>query len=240
MLIRQARDLPWGSRGAPGLRPTSVLNWFDEMVTVTPKSAEPQRGTPFGSSVSRRVKQRKRKYLIVGASLAAVSVLLIIGSMALYGWGLFSETVNAGDHPIPLVFALNLSASRDSTGVDSGLSACAAAACNFYNFTVLFAHSNLPLGDLLLQIRNPSGEVVTFHVGLVVIGPSGSLLGSSNFTGTFTGGDWAPAGAAGTSLRDTDIFVFYTAGPSPQSLTGDTLLVIGQNAYGSEISFPYI
>ncbi|MGA7860714.1 MAG: hypothetical protein WCB19_02520 [Thermoplasmata archaeon] len=173
-----------------------------------------------------------RRGVWVGIVIAAAVVILVASVLAL---GLLTARVTTS-LPTPIATALSLNVSRDSIGTDSVVSACSAAACNFYNFSVVYAHSNLQLGELVFGVYSPEKTVTIIQGGLVIVGPSGALLGSI----TMNGGGWTPKGAGNTNLQDRDAVVLYTSRPSPHDLAGYYLVAIGQSSYSSTVSFPIV
>jgi len=206
------------------------------------------KAVPTGSDGDPRIRldapteRRRPDRRVVWVSIVMVAVVIILG-VAIGVSGIFTQRVGT-QLPITMASALNLSASRDSTGTDSTFSACSAVTCNFYNFSVLHAHSNLPFGDLFFEIQNPGRDIAIIEGGLAIAGSSGVLLGSFNsgFNGhnNESGSDWwTPSSASSTNLVVGDTIVVYTSGSSPLDLTGYYLGVIGDGGYSSAVTFSF-
>ena len=125
--------------------------------------------------------------------------------------------------------ALALSSPVFAYGKASGIGACAAAGCNFYNMTVQSATSGLQLHDLIFEVISGNGTLFVPKGGVVVLNAAGAVVAQYAFTPeTWTSG--------GTTAGQNDLtIVLYTSGATPQSLSGDTLRVVGVATYSGSI-----
>lgn len=138
----------------------------------------------------------------------------------------------------PLSTALSLGSSVGASGMDSEIPACATTSCQFYNFSITAAATNLPWGDLYFGLRAPSGSIV-LETGGVAITLDGTVpaydSGSfDNTTGSvFLGYAYVNPGLSTNVSQDVNVSTLYhiclfeVSGPP---LTGDYLVAtpVGQ------------
>lgn len=129
----------------------------------------------------------------------------------------------------PLEGALALGIPQEEISQSSLLTACSAAPCNFYNLSVQETSRNLQLHDLFLEIVAANGATIQPAGGLVVINPTGGILGQAGFGGSWTSGGTVPVTSSLT-------FVVYTSGAAPTSLSGDYLQFNGVSAYSGMVT----
>jgi FlaG/FlaF family flagellin (archaellin) len=135
---------------------------------------------------------------------------------------------STNSHPT-LGTALALSNPVFANSKSSGISSCSAMACDFYNMTVQSATSGLQLQDLAFQVVNLSGKIFVPTGGVVALNGAGVVVAQYAFTSE----RWV---SGGTTVGQDDLtIVVYTNGATPQSLSGDTLRVIGVNTYSGSI-----
>lgn len=187
-------------------------------------------------------KRRSRRTI----AIAAVVIVIAAGVLGLLGTALWETTQAApglycgNTRACPLQSYLTLNASRDTSGDDTDLPECATTACNFYTFTVAVNTTYLFLGDLDFLLKEPGGDIATISGGLVVVGSSGTVLGTYNLHYSPDVSPWTPVSSANTSLRNGDAVLVFTTGPSAESLEGFELVAFGMNEFSGAISSPFI
>ncbi|MCI4353135.1 MAG: hypothetical protein L3K14_07100 [Thermoplasmata archaeon] len=165
--------------------------------------------------------------------IATVLLVAIVVVLAAVVFVLVENYLGSGASTPALGEALALPTPSDAVGKTSSISACSTTPCNFYNMTVQSAASGMELKDLTFQILGPGGNVVIPTGGLVALNVTGVVIAS--FT---LGSGWV---SGGTMLVQSHLtMVLYTSGPSPQSLAGDTLRVLGVAKYSGSISLTII
>ncbi len=240
MFIPLGRDWPRNGGASTKLWPSSSLKWLVGRMGSTGVPTGPGGDPRIRLDATAERRRPDRRWLWVSLILVGVVIILVVGIQAS---GIL--TVHVGTQiGIPIATALNLSVNRDSSGLDSVVSTCSVVACNFYNFSILQVHSNLPFGDMFFGIQNPERAYVTIEGGLVIVGSSGILLGSfdSGFNGhdNESGSDWwTPSSASDTNLVRGDTMVVYTSGSSPLDLSGYQLIIIGAGVYSSAVAFSF-
>lgn len=160
--------------------------------------------------------------LLVAITVVLAAVLFII----VKGY-LGSSSTNA-----PLGSALAVGGPVDSNGEFSGITACTATACDFYNFTIQSASAPLQLHDLAFSVVGGTGGAFQPTGGVAAINLNGGVAGLYSFSA----GAWTSGGTTGS--LDHIVLVVYTSGGTPQSLSGDMLRVNGVAAYSGTISLP--
>jgi hypothetical protein len=177
-----------------------------------------------------------RQFFVVLAIFAtAVSIQVSIGLVVWSEANATEYPACGGDNGCPIASALNLSANRDSSGMNSHTTACATDPCNFYNFEASHTAYGVTLGNLIFLLKNPGGSVYVSQVGLTVIGSSGIALGTWSF-----GGGWTPSLSNNLSFEKGDTLVVYATSPSPAELTGFTLSGLGQGGFSGSVPFPIV
>jgi hypothetical protein len=159
--------------------------------------------------------------------LVAITVVLAAVLFILVRGYLSSSSTNE-----PLGSALAIGGPVDSTGKFSEIAACSAKACNFYNFTIQSATNALELHDLAFDVFAANGSAFEPTGGIAAINLAGAVAGLFSFSG----GAWTSGGTVGG--LDHVQLVLYTSGVTPQSLSGDTLRVLGVAAYSGSITLP--
>jgi FlaG/FlaF family flagellin (archaellin) len=121
-----------------------------------------------------------------------------------------------------------LSEPQEAVSTSALVAACAAAPCDFYNFTVQSAGKGLELHDLAFQIQGSDGSNVLPTGGVAVLTAANTIVAQTGFPTDWTTG-------LNTAITDSVTFVVFTSGPTPQSLSGDNLRVVGVSAYSGSI-----
>jgi hypothetical protein len=177
--------------------------------------------------------------------LVAVLAIVTVAGVVLVSIGLavWSEA-EAAQHPYcgtnmtgcPIATTLNATASRNSSGKDSGIAECATNPCNFYNFSVTHVPPALTLGSLTFLLESPEGTVYVSQVGLAIISHSGVLLGSWSFDTRA----WTPSAASAVTLDIGATILVYATGPAPADLFGFSLVAFGQGDFSGAVNLPII
>jgi FlaG/FlaF family flagellin (archaellin) len=168
----------------------------------------------------------------VDVNVATVLLVAMVVVLAAVLFILVRGYISSSSTNEPLGSALAIGGPVDSTGKFSGIAACSATACNFYNFTVQSASSSLELHDLAFDVFAATGTAFEPTGGIAAISLNGAVTGLYSFSG----GAWTSGGTA-DSLDHVEL-ALYTSGASPQSLSDDQLHVIGVAAYSGSITLP--
>ncbi|MGA7861925.1 MAG: archaellin/type IV pilin N-terminal domain-containing protein [Thermoplasmata archaeon] len=125
--------------------------------------------------------------------------------------------------------SLALSTPQDAVSTSALVGACAATACNFYNMSVQSAAKGLELQDLNFEVQGANGAIFVPTGGIVAVNSVNVVVSQYGFASGWTAG-------ATTAVTSLLTLVLYTSGVTPQSLSGDTLRVIGVSAYSGSIN----
>ena len=170
----------------------------------------------------------------VDVNVAVVLLVAMVVILAAVLFILVRGYIGSSASSPPLGSALAVGGPVDSTGTLSGIAACSAAACNFYNFTIQSASSPLQLHDLAFEVFTASGSALEPTGGIAAINLTGAVVGLFSFSG----GAWSSGGTIGS--LDHMALALYTSGATPQSLSDDTLRVTGVAAYSGSISLSIV
>ena len=175
---------------------------------------------------STRLRQSHRGVSDMVAMVLLVAIVVVLAAVLFV---LIEKDLGSTNAHPTLGTALALSNPVYASSPVSSIASCAATPCNFYNMTVQSATSGLLLQDLVFQIVNGTGSVFSPTGGIVALNAGGVIVAQYSFNSA----SWT---TGGTTPGQADLTVaIYTSGATPQSLSGDTLRVIGVAAYTGSI-----
>jgi flagellin-like protein len=192
----------------------------------------------------RRKNRRAVSPIIATILLVAITVVL---AAVLY---ILIQQYTKGGAATPLGTAFSFSGSTDA----------ASTANNYYNMTIESTSPTLNFGDLIFQLKTPAGGVFVTGVSVSVVNSLGVVEGAFCI-GTITTGGVACAGTQAwvfnaanakdncnapsftsvcstTAIISTASYLSVAVTPLATSLSGYTLIALGQSAYGGSVSGP--
>jgi flagellin-like protein len=188
---------------------------------------------------------RRKNRRAVSPIIATILLVAITVVLAAVLYILIQQYTKAGA-ATPLGTSFSFGSSTDS----------ASGANNYYNMTIESAAPTLNFGDLLWQLKSPTGSVFVTGVSVSIVNSLGTVegafcIGTITTGGVICGGTstWvyhgsncnAPAFSSvcsSTSLISTASFISVAVTPLATSLSGYTLYALGQSAYGGTVSGP--
>jgi flagellin-like protein len=182
------------------------------------------------SAVAFRSSRRWRRRRSKGVSDIVATILLVAITVVLAAvlYILVTRYTASSSPPPGLDTSLALGSPQEAVGGDSLIAACAATVCNFYNISVQSAASGLELHDLSFEIQGQNGSNLVPAGGIVVVSSTNRIVSQYGIASGWTAG-------SATVVSDVLTFVLYASGPTPQSLSGDELRVIGVSAFSGSI-----
>jgi FlaG/FlaF family flagellin (archaellin) len=176
-----------------------------------------------------RLRRSRRGVDVNVATVLLVAITVVLAAVLFI---LVRGYISSGSTNEPLGSALAIGGPVDSTGKFSGIAACSATACNFYNFTIQSASDALELHDLSFDVFAANGSAFEPTGGIAAVNLAGAIVGLFSFSG----GAWTSGGTT-ANLNHIEL-ALYTSGATPRSLSGDTLRVLGVAAYAGSITLP--
>ena len=193
---------------------------------------------------------RRKNKRAVSPIIATILLVAITVVLAAVLYILIQQYTKNGSNGSPLGTAFAFSGSTDA----------ASAANNYYNMTIEQASPTLSFGNLIFQLKNPGGSVVTAALAVDIMNPSG-VIEAAYCLGTITPiagmttactaqGVWEYQGAhctapaftsacSSTSVLSTSSYISVAdTAATDGSLTGWTLYAYGQGAYSGTVSGP--
>jgi flagellin-like protein len=181
-----------------------------------------------GKALSRSSRWRHRRSRGVSDIVAVILLVAITVVLAAVLYILILRYTSPGSSTPSLGTSLALSTPSEAVSTSSLIAACAASTCNFYNMSVASTTKGLELQFLNFEVEGPSGTIVVPTGGVAAVSAANVVVSQYGFNSGWT----ARSTAAVTSQLT---FVLFTSGATPQSLSGDTLRVIGVSAYSGSV-----
>jgi hypothetical protein len=172
--------------------------------------------------------------VIVGEILLILITVVLAGILAIAASGLM-RAPNAPPIGYNLaIFASGTGGGSSSTGSGSGFGPVGGAPTYQYSFMLAYSSPGITLGDLMFQIQTAQSAVVNAAgLTLSVEGLSQNVVATYYFsTATWHAGPGVTSNPTSLAITTENSLVVT----SPTSLSGDTLIIFGQNSYSGQVS----